>query len=96
MFRYLLFAGLAKLAFDAENTGQLVCNMPGKFHWMYHLCMRAKFLNPRKGSTWIDEAFAGKLKTLVHSCGAGSSQTQAIVRTAAKYRWVLHVRAADL
>ena len=85
------------LAFKAEAvTGQLLWNMPTKFHWLYHLSMRAKFLNPRKGSTWIEEAFVGKLKTMVHSCGAGSSQSQAIVKTAAKYRWVLHVIAADL
>ena len=32
-----------KLAYEAETaTGQLVWTMPGKFHWLWHLCMRAK------------------------------------------------------
>ena len=84
------------LASTAESKGLLMWNMPTKFHWMWHMGDRALYLNPRKGATWIDEHFVNKMKILVHSCGAGSTQSQAMVKTAMKYQWLLHFLMIDV
>ena len=74
------------LAFTAERAGQMLWNFRAKFHWLWHIGHRAKWLSPRKCSCWIDENFVGVMKGVVHSCGAGSNPAIATTRSIEKCR----------
>ena len=87
--------GYQRLAHDAESCGKLLWNNPTKFHWLWHLSRKARFLNPRRTNTFIDEDFVGKMKGLVHSCAAGTELHGMLGKTAEKYRWGLHFLAED-
>lgn len=79
-----------ELAFLAESAGKLLWNNPAKFHWLWHLADKARFLNPRRTNTFVDEDFVGRVKVLVHSCSAGTSLQGMVCKFADKYSWVLH------
>ena len=52
-----------ELAFLSEEAGDNLWNNPIKFHWAAHLAERALYLNPRRGSTLVDEDFMGRIKS---------------------------------
>eukprot|EP00969_Alexandrium_andersonii_P008715 380472-Alexandrium_andersonii.AAC.1 len=39
------------LAKDADDDGRLLWSCPAKLRWLWHLGDRARFFNPRTGST---------------------------------------------
>ena len=84
-----------KLAFEAEKNGECVWSMPTQFHWLYHWAERARFLNPRKTNTMIDEDFVGYAKGLAHACAAGTELHVMPVKAAEKYRWAMHFLSAN-
>ena len=47
------------LAADADRDLLLLWNQPTKFHWVWHLGDRSKYLNPRNGNAMVDEDFVG-------------------------------------
>jgi hypothetical protein len=79
-----------ELAVQADAAGKLLWNFPMKFHWLWHLGQRCKFLNPAAGNTMIDEDFAGRMKTLTSACSAGSQLHNMSVKAMEKYRWAMH------
>ena len=83
------------LAYKAETSGKFLWNMPSKFHWLWHWARKARFLNPRLTNCYIDEDFVGRIKTLVHSCAAGSSLQLMISKMSEKYRYAMHLMSAD-
>ena len=46
-----LLVHYTKLANAADSAGDLLWNLPAKFHWLWHLGQRAQFINPRVSST---------------------------------------------
>ena len=86
----------AALARAADQEGVLLWNATPKLHWYDHLAQRAMFLNPRVGSTFLDEDYMGCLKVLVHSCSFGVAAHEAPPKAAAMYRWAQHFRVQDL
>eukprot|EP00959_Pyramimonas_sp_CCMP1952_P276575 5781391-Pyramimonas_sp.AAC.1 len=78
-----------KLASGADSNGEALWNNPAKFHWLWHWSRRSMFLNPSRANTFVDEDFVGKMKTVVHSCSAGSSLPRMQDASAEKYRWGL-------
>ena len=83
-----------KLAFEAEQAGEMYFSMPAKFHWLYHWGVRARLLNPRKTNTLIDEDFVGYAKDLAHSCAAGTELHMMPVKACDKYRWAMFFLSA--
>ena len=62
----------SRLANAADRDGRLLFAMVPKFHWLWHLAQRSRFLNPRRGSTSIDETFVGIMKEIVKSSAHGT------------------------
>ena len=85
-----LLVNYQKLAAAADQSGQLLWNQPTKWHWVWHLAAWAKFINPRRANTFIDEDFVGKMKDVVHSCATGSELHAMAVKGCHKYRWGFH------
>lgn len=89
------FTGRRGFGEGRRQQNVLLWNATPKLHWYDHLAERAMFLNPRVGSTFLDEDFMGRLKVLVHSCSFGVAAHEAPLKAAAMYRWVQHFRVQD-
>ena len=82
------------LAYRAESgDGELLWNNPSKFHHLWHLARKAKYINPRRTNVFLDEDFVGRMKTLCHSCSPGSELHQMVYKMAYKYQWGTHFLA---
>ena len=81
----------SKLAHLADSANMLLFNVVPKHHGMWHLGQRAKFLNPRKGNTMIDEDFVGKIKDLVSSSAHGTESHLIPTKVFEKYTWGCHI-----
>ena len=62
----------SRFASAADQDDTFIFAMVPKFHWLWHLPQRSRFLNPRRGSTSIDETFVGIMKEIVKSSAHGT------------------------
>ena len=76
---------------EADRNHVLLWNMAPKFHWLWHLGHKARYLNPRRGNCMIDEDFVGVAKTIVQSCASGTAAHNVPSSFIDKYRWGLHM-----
>lgn len=60
------------LARLAEDNGQKRWNTVLKFHYLAHLALQCKFLHCKAGSTYLDEDFMGRIKTLARKSYCGN------------------------
>ena len=81
----------AVLASEADAAQLKLFSVVPKLHYYWHLQHRAQFLNPRKGCTFIDEDYVGKIKDLVQSSASGSPSHLIPLAVADKFRWGKHV-----
>jgi len=79
-----------KVAASADRRGDLIWNMPTKWHWLWHLGERAQYLNPRRAATMLNEDFVSHKKDLTHSCAAGTELHQTSIKASTKHRWGFH------
>ena len=77
----------SSLAAEADKAHKLLWNIPPKFHWMWHLGARSKFLNPRRGNTLLDEDWMGKAKLIVQSVAHGTESHMVPLKFHEKYGW---------
>ena len=82
--------GYQQLAYEVERDGELLWNFPSKFHWLHHMSRKARFLNPRKTNTFLDEDFVGKVKVLAHSTAPGTELHAMLPKMFDRCRWALH------
>lgn len=79
--------GYQRLAAKAEANGDFLWNQPTKFHWLWHLADRARFINPRRSCTMVDEDFVGRMKVVTHASSAGTQLHDMSRKSCEKYRW---------
>ena len=78
-----------KLGHYAGERGDLLWNMTPKFHWLYHLGQRARYMSPRRAACWLDEDYVGKCKKVAHACAPGTPLHQIPSNMLEKMRWGL-------
>ena len=78
------------LANWADKEGHVLFNVAPKHHYLWHMGQQAKYLNPRKANTMLDETFMGVCKDLAKSCAHGSDANTIHLKCVEKYRWALH------
>ena len=83
------------LARAADRSKKLLWNTVPKLHWMYHFGVRAKFLCPRVGSTFLDEDFMGRLRTMTHASAFACESHRGTTKMVEPYVWVQHVLVQD-
>ena len=66
-------------------------SMTPKFHYLWHLGKRARFLNPRRGNTMVDEDFVGQCKDLVAACASGTEAHRVPEKFLERYNWGKHI-----
>ena len=62
---------LDKYSLHATWAGRechLLCNVAPKHHYVWHMGQQARYLNPRKSNTMLDETFMGVIKDVARSC----------------------------
>ena len=74
----------------ADSEGLVFFSMVPKFHWLWHLGDKAKYLSPQKGNCMVDEDYMGTIKTMVRSCAHGTPSHNAPHAVFEKYRWGLY------
>ena len=70
-----------------EERGDLLWNMTVKFHMLWHLADRAKYLCPRRGACLIDEDFVGRTKDVAQASSAGTQLHFVPDKIMEKMRW---------
>lgn len=78
------------VANHTDKKGLNIWNTPTKLHYLHHLGEKAKFLNPRKGNTMVEETFMGVAKLIAKSCTNGTDDLNMPKAFMDKYRWALH------
>jgi len=71
----------------AEGRGELLYNMTVKFHMLWHLADRAKYLCPRRSACLIDEDFVGRTKEVAQASSAGTQLHLVPAKLTEKMRW---------
>lgn len=71
----------------AEARGDLLYNMTTKFHMLWHLADRAKYLCPRRSACLIDEDFVGRTKEVAQASSAGTQLHIVPEKLTEKMRW---------
>ena len=79
-----------QLAAQADAQGDVLWSEPSKFHWLWHLGDRALYMNPRTGSTLLDEDLVGKIKFIVQSCAHGTPGHLVPSKVMVKIQWLMH------
>lgn len=79
------------LATEADARGDLLFTVAPKHHWMWHLSDRAKYINPRRSNTFIDEDFVGKIKEVAKSVVHGTESHMIPLALFEKFSWGKHV-----
>ena len=82
-----LLMAYQKMAAQADSDGDLLWNIPTKWHMLWHLGQRSQFINPRRAATMMNEDFVCNIKDLTHSCAAGTQLHQMAMKGYEKYRW---------
>lgn len=85
----------SKLANAADEAGHFLWSVAPKFHWMWHLCQRASYLNPRANSCMIDEDYVGDIKEIVAASTSGTSVEHVPSKTMEKIRWCMHFNTTN-
>ena len=80
----------SQLANWADFHGHRLFNIVPKHHYMWHMARQAKWLNPRKTNTMLDETFMGIVKDIVRACAHGNPCHKIHMSFLEKYRWALH------
>ena len=75
------------LANWADRSKLFVFSVTIKFHYMYHMGLRAEHLNPRLGCTMIDEDFVGRCKHVVAACANATEAHVVPEKFAERYIW---------
>jgi hypothetical protein len=81
------------LGVEAEKRRELLFSAVPKLHWLFHLAIRSKWLNPRRVACWLDEDFVKFMKRIAARCVAGTALHKVPVATMAKYRWGLYIES---
>eukprot|EP00959_Pyramimonas_sp_CCMP1952_P025940 544612-Pyramimonas_sp.AAC.1 len=81
-------------AADAEGL-ELLWNMTPKFHWLWHLADRARFLSPRRGACWIDESFVAVMKRAAKASAFGTPLHLIPKSVMSKYRWGIYCESLE-
>ena len=87
----LCLAHYSWLSREAMESGRLLWSLVNKHHFSLHLCMQAKWVNPRFVWTYMWEDFVGHVKDLAGACAAGTSLLRISASIAQKYSVVMHV-----
>ena len=82
--------GYTALARKADNDALYLWKMVPKFHWLWHLADKSRYLNPRANACMLDEDFVGKKKVVVAACVQGTALEDVPVAVMAKTRWIMH------
>ena len=76
----------------ADELGLLLWPMRPKFHWLWHLGQRARYISPRRAACFLDEDYLGKLKKVLAHCTPGLALHKVPAKFLARYRWGIHSR----
>ena len=76
-----------KLAHESDDKDLLLFNAVPKLHFFWHMSQRARFMNPRRVATFIDEDFVKLIKQIGARCAHGTQQHNVPRSLMAKYRW---------
>ena len=68
-------------------------NVAPKFHWLWHMSFRSRFMNPRRCACFIDEDFVKHMKQVAAKSVAGTRLHLVPRRVIAKYRWGLSMQS---
>lgn len=82
-----LLATYARLAFEANQQGELLWSMVPKHHMLWHFARKAWCLHPRRGACYSDEDFMGVVKRLVQGCTSATELHKVASTVLKKYRW---------
>eukprot|EP00811_Abedinium_folium_P007717 NODE_17121_length_960_cov_4.072029.p1 GENE.NODE_17121_length_960_cov_4.072029~~NODE_17121_length_960_cov_4.072029.p1 ORF type:complete len:260 (-),score=55.24 NODE_17121_length_960_cov_4.072029:131-910(-) len=80
------YSGLAN---NADTRGELLWAVTVKSHWFWHLGMRGKYLQTRRGATMLDEDYMGHIKDLVAGCVHGTPSHQVPGNFVERDRWAM-------
>jgi len=80
------------LAKAAETTGSKRWNTVLKHHMLGHIAMDSAFLHVRAGSTYIDEDFMGRMKSVAMKCTGGMALYRLGATVISKYTKGLWLR----
>ena len=84
------------LSRNALDNGLVQYNVTPKFHYLYHLCQRGEWLNPRMVWCYGSEDFVGKASKLGMSCSYGTPVYEVPSKLISKYRigvWIEWTRS---
>ena len=88
----------SRLADAANRAGELLWTVAPKHHQLVHICARAAYLHPRRGSCFVDEDFMRRVKGIVQACTAATPLHRVPMTLLQKYRWGMcfqYVRASE-
>ena len=74
----------------ADAAGHHLWNVTPKFHWLWHLGVRAYWLSPRRSACWLDETFVGVVKRIAAKSTRGCALHKVPRAVMTKYRWGRH------
>jgi len=80
---------------QADRDGRCLFSCVPKLHWLWHMADRAKFLNPRRVATFMDEDFVKYMKMIGERCTAGTQLHNVPVSLMDKYRWGMFIESLD-
>ena len=73
----------------ANQQGRLLFSAVPKLHVLWHLADRARFLNPRRVSTYLDQDFVKHMKKVAAKCTAGTQLHKVPTTFMDRYCWGL-------
>ena len=80
---------------EADKVGELLFSAVPKLHWLWHMAHRARYLNPRRVATFIDEDFVKHIKKLAQACTAGTMLHNVPASVTDKYRWAFALESVE-
>ena len=84
------------LGWEARERNVLQYHMVYKFHYMYHMCQDARYVNPKLGGCCLaDEDYVGKMSSLAQGCTRGVSAIKLAETIAEKYIRAICARWAN-
>jgi hypothetical protein len=73
------------LANMSMQTGEKLFNITIKFHYLLHVALQARYLNPRLSWTYSGEDFMQKMKGLAAACTKGLGPYEVFNKVVSKY-----------
>ena len=80
---------------QAGRSGKCLFSAVPKLHWLWHMAYRARWLNPRRVATFMDEDFVKYMKMIGERCTAGTQLHNVPISLMDKYRWGMFVESLD-